>query len=71
MKNPIPLIRLPAELKAEGYRPGTYWSMWNAAVLGRIPAEQQPNGRWMVDAADVPGIAATLGLARVPDAVAA
>jgi len=45
-----------------GQRAPTYRSLYVAALDGKIPAEQQTNGRWDVADADMPHIAEVFGL---------
>lgn len=45
--------------------PGGHRTIWNMAVNGRIPAEQE-NGRWYIRRADLPAVIAALGLAQQP-----
>jgi len=39
-----------------------YLKVWNAALDGRVPASQEPNGRWFYNPTDLPRIADALGL---------
>ncbi len=57
-----PLIDLPRELLAAYGRPVPYATLWRLAVQGGIPVDRL-GGRWLYDPADVPRIAAALGLA--------
>ncbi len=63
----VSLTSLPRELeRLTGARPPGYRRLWTLTVDGRIPAEQV-NGRYQVRRADLPDIAAELGLtARAP-----
>jgi hypothetical protein len=67
---PLPLVgrRLAA---LTGQRAPSYRSLYVAALDGKIPAEQQVNGRWDVAAADLPHIAEAFGLSTTSPAVAA
>jgi hypothetical protein len=62
MSERVSLIRLPRELRLlKLVEPvPSYRATYNAAVDGRIPAEQGDNGRWSVARNDLPLIAATL-----------
>ena len=62
MSERVPLTRLPRELRRlQLMEPvPSYRTTYNAAVDGRIPAEQGNNGRWSVARTDLPVIAATL-----------
>ena len=62
MSERVPLILLPRELRRLKLVESvpTYRATYNAAVDGRIPAEQGDNGRWSVARSDLPLIAATL-----------
>lgn len=59
---------LARELKAHTGRTISYRRLWNACVDGRIAAEQNDIGRWTYNPADLPVIAAALGLAPAPPA---
>ena len=63
MSDRVSLTQVPRKLrphlKGRGQTPG-YRTTYNAAVDGRIPAEQGENGRWTVAFDDLPLIAATL-----------
>jgi hypothetical protein len=63
MSDRVSLTQVPRKLrphlKGRGQTPG-YRTTYNAAVDGRIPAEQGENGRWTVASDDLPLIAATL-----------
>ena len=61
-----PLTMLSRELRRTYGQPVSYYRLWNLAVLGRIPAEQGDTGRWSYDPADLPAIAAGLGLNTAP-----
>ena len=66
----VALTALPRELKAlTGTEAPTYRRLWTLTVDGRIPAEQV-NGRYQVRRADLPDIAAALGM-TVPTAPSA
>ncbi|WP_120010414.1 hypothetical protein [Teichococcus vastitatis] len=56
------LTQLPRDLGRFTGHTIAYRYIWSAAVEGRIQAEQGNNGRWTYDPADVPQIAAALGL---------
>jgi hypothetical protein len=72
MNTRIPLTKLGRRLAAlTGQRAPSYRSLYVAALDAKIPAEQQPNGRWDVDDADVPQIAEAFGLSVTSPAVAA
>ena len=62
MSERVPLILLPRELRRLKLveRVPSYRTTYNAAVDGRIPAEQGDNGRWSVSRTDLQLIAATL-----------
>ncbi len=58
----VALTALPRELTAlTGKQAPSYRKLWSLTVDGRLPAEQI-NGRYQVRRADLPGIAAMLGL---------
>lgn len=44
--------------------PGGYTRIYKLVLAGAIPAEQE-NGRWYLNRADLPQIAASLGLEKV------
>jgi hypothetical protein len=60
------LSTLPHELERAGFSRGTinYHGLWRSAVERRYPAHQR-NGIWHYYQADVPAIAAALGLPRI------
>lgn len=61
-ENPINLAQLPRELaRLTGGNPPAYRDLYQRVLNGQIPAESV-NGRWYVAAADLPSIAAALGL---------
>jgi hypothetical protein len=68
----VALPALPRELTAyAGRQAPTYRKLWSMTVDGLIPAEQI-NGRYQVRRADLPEIAAALGLTiQARDPVAA
>lgn len=66
----IPLPLLPRKLReATGELPPSYGRCYQGIVDGRIPAEQDGRGRWVIKANDLPEIARAFGLD--PHAVAA
>ena len=58
MQDAIPLPDAPRALKAHGASI-TYLSLWRLVVAGDVPAERA-GGRWVINPADLPRIAATL-----------
>jgi hypothetical protein len=63
----IPLTLLPRELSAYTGKPAkSYRYLYSKVLDGVIPAELI-NGRWSVQRANVPAIAAELGLTAPPD----
>lgn len=62
----IGLAHAPRELKQmTGHTvPGGYPRFYRMVLAGLIPAEQE-NGRWYLNRADLPQIAASLGLEKV------
>lgn len=62
MNDYVALTALSRELTLyAGRQAPNYRKLWTLTVDGRIPAEQT-NGRYQVRRADLPSIAATLGL---------
>ncbi len=60
MTRKVPLAALSRELTALTGRPApSYRALWMKVVDGVLPAEQQPNGRYI---ADVNAVAEALGL---------
>lgn len=64
----LPLTRLPSELSrlSPGRPVPSYRQLYNQVLSARIPAEQDANGRWSVDEAQVLAIAVQLGLVDPP-----
>lgn len=58
MPDAIPLPDAPRALKAHGATV-TYLNLWRLVVAGDVPAERA-GGRWVINPADLPRIAATL-----------
>lgn len=59
----LPITQLATALaRAYGVTPPTRRQLWDAAVSGRYPCEQTPNGRWSIAPADLPLVAAAMGL---------
>ena len=56
----LPLTQLASELRRRKLvtPEPSYRDTYNAALDGRIPAEQGPNGRWYWRNSDLPAIAA-------------
>jgi hypothetical protein len=68
----VSLITLPSALVAEGYNAPTYRTCYNAATDARLPGVVLgANGRWVYDPAQLPVIAASLGLTRANTCAAA
>lgn len=62
MSEPIPLPRLPAALRElTNSEPPDYRRLWHLAVAGKFPISMVGN-RYQVDRADLPAIAAILGM---------
>lgn len=58
----LPITQVPASLAAQFEGAAVrYRAVYFAALDGKIPATSE-NGRWYVDPADLPKIAATFGL---------
>jgi hypothetical protein len=57
---PLPLVVRAMREQELTRRPPSYRQVYSAVIDGRVPAEQDLNGRWTVGAADLPLIAATL-----------
>jgi hypothetical protein len=53
MQDRIPLSETPRALQARYGRAVPYQKVWAAVADARLPAEKQPDGRWMVDLQDV------------------
>ena len=62
MPNTIPLTKLPKHLNADFGGEVSYRQAYLAVLDGKIPAKQRGNGRYQVDEADLPAIAAVFGL---------
>jgi len=63
MNRRIPLTALPRELSLLLGRPGpSYRQCYNLVLSARIEAEQDSSGRWSVEEAHLPRIAAAMGL---------
>lgn len=58
------LTELPHALNAAEYHNPGYRQLYEAARSARIPVAKDSQGRWTFAPADVPAIAATLGLAQ-------
>jgi hypothetical protein len=62
MPQTIPLSQTSRELSRRfGGSAPAYRQLYELILDGKLPAEQV-NGRWFVDEADLPAIAATLGM---------
>jgi len=58
------LTELPHALNAAEYHNPGYRQLYEAARSARIPVAKDSQGRWTFAPADVPAIAASLGLAQ-------
>ncbi|KKN49220.1 hypothetical protein LCGC14_0645170 [marine sediment metagenome] len=58
------LTQLPHALSEAEYRNPGYRQLYEAARSARIPVAKDGQGRWTFAPADLPAIAATLGLAQ-------
>jgi hypothetical protein len=59
-----PITSLPRDLTEHTGQPAPpYRKLWEKAVQGSLPA-RQINGRWHYAVADIPAIAASLGMAK-------
>ena len=58
------LTELPHALNAAEYHNPGYRQLYEAARSARIPVAKDSQGRWTFAPADLPAIAATLGLAQ-------
>jgi hypothetical protein len=65
--NRIPLPQVPRALLDRKHveKPVSYKRLYTAALEGRIPAEQDDNGRWSVKGDDLSLIAETLSNAAI------
>lgn len=57
---PLPLVVRALRDRKLTRRPPSYRQVYSAVIDGRVPAEQDLNGRWSVGTADLPLIAAAL-----------
>ena len=64
MPNRQLLTELPHALNAAEYHNPGYRQLYEAARSARIPVAKDSQGRWTFAPADLPAIAATLGLAQ-------
>ncbi|ATR19485.1 hypothetical protein CTJ15_03725 (plasmid) [Roseomonas sp. FDAARGOS_362] len=65
-----PLTQLPRAVRRATGHDISYRRFWNAAVDGRIPAEQGRNGRWTWDSDQLPAILEAMGLASAKPSAA-
>lgn len=64
----VGLADLARALIAHGWTaPPSYRQLYNRTLSGIIPAAKMRDGRWRILIADLPVIAARLGLERAPD----
>jgi hypothetical protein len=65
--NRIPLPRVPRALLERNHvrKPVSYKRLYTAVLEGRIPAEQDDNGRWSVKGDDLSLIAEALSPAAI------
>lgn len=60
-----PLTTLPCALIETGYNSPGYQALLEAAQAGWIPAEQDENGQWVFNLADLRFISGSLMLERI------